>query len=241
FDVDEFCALIDENTRVVTVSAVQYASGFRADLSKIAETARKFDALFVVDTIQALGVVPIDVNAQLIDVIAGACHKWLLTPEGIGYLYLSKRARARIEPTLIGWVSVKNPEDYANFEQNFRGGAMAWETGTSTSSLFYALEANLKLFHQIGVKRIFDYLIKLNDFLCENLDTKKYEIVSSSKNNEKSPIVCVRNKEGLTAYELYKHLKTQNIIVASRGDRLRISPHFYNNEGDIEKLIEALP
>ncbi|HZH33267.1 MAG TPA: aminotransferase class V-fold PLP-dependent enzyme, partial [Pyrinomonadaceae bacterium] len=88
-DLDEFCSLIDEKTRLVSISAVQYASGFRSDLRKIGEAARAVDALFVVDVIQAMGVVPLDAEADLFDVAAGACHKWLLTPEGIGVLYLS--------------------------------------------------------------------------------------------------------------------------------------------------------
>ncbi len=105
-DQDELCNLIDSRTRVVAISHVQFASGFRADIARLAEAARQNDALLVVDVIQALGVVPTDVEPRRIDVAAGAGHKWLLAPEGVGYLYLSDRARERIEPTLVGWVSV---------------------------------------------------------------------------------------------------------------------------------------
>lgn len=240
-DLNEFVSLIDEKTRLVAISAVQYASGFRADLIKIGEAARAVDALFVVDAIQATGVVPIDVETHLIDVAAGAGQKWLMTPEGIGYIYLSDRARARIEPTLVGWISVEQPEDYSNFEQKFKPGALAWETGTFVSSLFYALEANLKLFTEIGVEKINSHLLNLGDFLCENLNPEKYELVSSRLENEKSPIVCIRNRSGVEAMELYKHLQRQKIIVAPRGDRLRISPHIYNTQAEIEKFISALP
>jgi selenocysteine lyase/cysteine desulfurase len=240
-DSDEFISLIDEKTRVVAISAVQYASGFRADLKRIGEAARAVDALLVVDAIQAAGVVPIDVEADLIDAAAGASHKWLMAPEGIGYIYLSDRARARIEPTLVGWISVEQPEDYSNFEQQFKPGALAWETGTFASALFYALEANLKLFTELGVAGINKYLLGLGDFLCESLDKEKYELVSSRRENEKSPIVCIRNRNGVEAMQLYKHLQRQNIIVAPRGDRLRIAPHIYNTREEIKKLISALP
>jgi selenocysteine lyase/cysteine desulfurase len=240
-DSDEFVSLIDEKTRVVAISAVQYASGFHADLKRIGEAARAVDALLIVDAIQAAGVVPIDVELDLIDAAAGASHKWLMSPEGIGYIYLSDRARARIEPTLVGWISVEQPEDYSNFEQQFKPGALAWETGTFASALFYALEANLKLFAELGVGEINKYLLGLGDFLCENLDEEKYELVSSRRQNEKSPIVCIRNRNGVEAMQLYKHLQRQNIIVAPRGDRLRIAPHIYNTREEIEKLIAALP
>jgi cysteine desulfurase/selenocysteine lyase len=240
-DLDEFVSLIDEKTRVVAISAVQYASGFRADLKRIGEAARAVDALLVVDAIQAAGVVPIDVEGDLIDAAAGATHKWLMSPEGIGYVYLSDRARSQIEPTLVGWVSVEQPEDYSNFEQQFKTGALPWETGTFASALFYALEANLKLITELGVGEINKYLLDLGDFLCENLDKEKYELVSSRRENEKSQIVCIRNRNGVEAMQLYKHLQRQNIVVAPRGDRLRISPHIYNTREDIERLIAALP
>jgi selenocysteine lyase/cysteine desulfurase len=240
-DLDEFISLIDEKTRLVAISAVQYASGFRADLKRIGAAAREVGALFVVDVIQATGVVPIDVEADLIDAAAGAGQKWLMTPEGIGYIYLSDRARARIEPTLVGWISVEHPEDYSNFEQEFKTGALAWETGTFVSALFYALEANLKIFTELGVPEINQYLLGLGDFLCERLDKDKYELVSSRLENEKSPIVCIRNRKGFDAMELYKNLQRQKIIVAPRGDRLRIAPHIYNTAEEIEKLIAALP
>ena len=240
-DLDEFISLIDEKTRVVAISAVQYASGFRADLERIGEAARSVDALLVVDAIQATGVVPLDVETDLIDAAAGASHKWLMSPEGIGYIYLSDRARSQIEPTLIGWISVEQPEDYSNFEQQFQPGALAWETGTFASALFYALEVNLKLFTELGVCEINKYLLGLGDFFCENLDKEKYELVSSRRENEKSQIVCIRNRNGVEAMQLYKNLQRQNIIVAPRGDRLRIAPHIYNTREDINKLIAALP
>lgn len=239
-ETDEFISLIDEKTRVVTISAVQFASGFRADLKKISEAAHKVDALFVVDGIQALGVTPIDVQAQGIDALAGASHKWLLAPEGAGYLYLSERARNRIEPTLVGWISVENPDDFADIEQNYRGGTLAWESGTFASSLFYALEVSLNLLLENGVENSATHLGNLTDFLCESLDTTKYEIISSRLPNEKSAIVCIKNLHGISSDEIMKALEAKKICVSSRGDRLRIAPHIYNTEADISILVNAL-
>lgn len=240
-DLDEFCRLIDRNTKVVAISAVQYASGFRADLRKIGKAAREVDALLVVDVIQAMGVNPLDAETDLFDAAAGAFHKWMLSPEGVGFLYLSDRARARIEPTLVGWISVLHHEDFDDFEQDFKPGTLAWETGTFASSLFYAVESNLKLFHELGVEKINSYLLELTDFLCEKLDRKKYEIVSSRLAGEKSPIVCVRSKKELSAAQIAKSLYRDKVIVIPRGDRVRISPHIYNTKEDINKLIAALP
>ena len=240
-DLDEFISLIDERTRVVAISHVQYGSGFRADLARIGRAARERDALLVVDIIQAMGALPVQVEAELIDVAAASCHKWLLTPEGVGLLYLSDRARERIEPTLVGWRSVENPEDYGNFEQQWKGGALAWETGNAPTALFHGLEASLKLLTETGIERIAAHLSELTDFLCECLAGRDYEIVSSRRAGEKSQIVCLRPHDGQTPHALYAHLKQQGIITAPRGDRLRISPHFYNTASEIETLVKALP
>lgn len=240
-DTEELINLVDQRTRIIAISQVQYASGFRIDLERLGRAARAVDALLVVDVIQAMGVIPTSVEAELVDVAAGAGHKWLLTPEGIGVLYLSDRARERIEPTLVGWVSVPNPEDYQNFEQGWNRGALAWETGTAPTALFHGLEASLRLLTSTGIDRIASYLEELTDYLCEKLDRDKYQIVSSRRSGEKSQIVCISNQQGLSPMALYAQLKQSSIITAPRGGRLRISPHFYNTREDIDELLRALP
>jgi cysteine desulfurase/selenocysteine lyase len=240
-DLDEMIGLIDNKTRLVAISHVQYASGFRADLERLGRAARSRDALLVVDVIQALGALPVNVEAELIDAAASACHKWLLTPEGVGLLYLSDRARERIEPTLVGWVSVPEPEDYSNFEQGWNRGALAWETGTAATALLHGLDASLRLLAETGIERIAAHLEELTDYLCESLAGRDYEIVSSRRAGEKSQIVCIRHTGERSAMSLYAHLKRQNIIVAPRGGRLRIAPHLYNTRQDIEALLAALP
>lgn len=240
-ELDELIGLIDRHTRVVAISHVQYASGFRADVERLGRAARKHDALLVVDVIQGMGALPINVEAELIDAAAGACHKWLLTPEGVGLLYLSDRARERVQPTLVGWVSVPDPEDYGNFEQGWNRAALAWETGTGPSTLLHGLDASLRLLTETGIERIATHLEELTDYLCERLVGRDYEIISSRRTGEKSQIVCIRHRGERTAMSLYAHLKRQGIIAAPRGDRLRIAPHLYNTVQDIDALLAALP
>ncbi len=239
-DLDEFISLIDANTKIVSISSVQFASGFRADLQRIGEAAHKHDALFAVDIIQGFGAIELDLSA-FVDVASGASHKWLCAPEGCGIFYLSDRARERIEPTLVGWISVETPWDFDDYEQNFKPNALAWESGTSGASLFYGLEQSLKILHETGVENIENYLEELTDFLCESLAGKNYDIISSREKGEKSQIVCIKSRNGLTSNQIAKHLEAENVIVAPRGDRLRIAPHFFNNQADIERLLEALP
>jgi selenocysteine lyase/cysteine desulfurase len=240
-DLDEFIALIDENTRLVSISAVQFSSGFRADLERIGEAARRADALFAVDIIQGFGAMAFDLPAAGVDIAAGASHKWLFSPEGCGMLYLSDKARERVDPTLVGWISVETPWDFEEREQPFKPTALAWESGTSGASLFYGLEQSLRLLRETGLRNIESYLEELSDYLCELVAGKNYEVVSSRAAGEKSQIVCLRHQNGLTSNEIAKKLEAEKIIVSPRGDRLRIAPHFFNNRADIEKLAENLP
>lgn len=239
-DLDELTGLIDSNTRVVAISSVQYASGFRADLERIGRAARAVDALFCVDIIQGFGALPYDLPAQLVDAACGASHKWLCAPEGCGIIYLSDRARDRVKPTLVGWISVETPWDFVDREQSFKSTALAWESGTGCSSLFYGLEQSLKLLHEAGAENIERYLAELTDQLCDSLAGKHYEIASSRADGERSQIVCIRNTNGVPANEIALHLESERVIISPRSDRLRIAPHFYNNSEDIDRLVEEL-
>jgi cysteine desulfurase / selenocysteine lyase len=240
-DLGEMIGLMDNKTRLVAISHVQFASGFRMDLTRLGEAARAHDALLVVDVIQALGVIPTNVEAELIDVAAGGGHKWLLTPEGVGFLYLSDRARNRIQPTLVGWTSVPNPEDHANLNQPWNRATLAWETGTFPTSIVFGLEASLRLLTTTGVDRIAAYLADLTDYLCDSIDTHRYRVVSSRLPGEKSQIVSIQHKHGLDPMALYVHLKKRQIVTAPRGGGLRISPHFYNTRDEIDRLLTSLP
>lgn len=240
-DLDELIGMIDANTKLVAISAVQYASGFRADLERIGRAARAVDALFCVDIIQGLGAMPFDLPAQFVDAACGASHKWLCSPEGCGIIFLSDKARERVRPTLNGWISVETPWDFADREQPLKSTALAWESGTGCASLFYGLEQSAKLLHETGAENIERHLSVLTDQLCDLLAGENYGIVSSRLPGESSQIVCIKQLGGVNSNTIAAELQKQNIIVSPRGDRLRIAPHFYNNAGDIDRLIAALP
>lgn len=239
-DLYEFTGLIDGNTKLVSISAVQYGSGFRADLERIGKAARAVDALFAVDIIQGFGAFGFDLPAQLVDIASGASHKWLCAPEGCGILFVSDRARERVEPSFVGWISVETPWDFADRGQPFKPNALAWESGTGTSSLFYGLEQSLKLLKDTGLEKIEGYLEDLTDDLCERLAAKDYDIVSSRDRGEKSAIVCIKHRGGDDCNVIAERLMSENIVVSPRNGVLRIAPHFYNNSEDIERLVTAL-
>ena len=142
---------------------------------------------------------------------------------------------------MVGWISVKTPWDFEDREQPFKSTALAWESGTGASSLFYGLEQSLKLLNQTGVDAISRHLEALTDHLCDSIGGKNYEIVSSRAREEKSQIVCIRHRGGLTSNGVAEHLEKERIVVSPRGDRVRIAPHFYNVRGEIDRLVDRLP
>ncbi len=239
-ETEEILNLIDDRTRVVALSFVEFASGFRNDLAAIGRRCRERDVLFVVDAIQGLGALKLDVEACAIDALSADAHKFLLGPEGAALFYVSRRAMKRVKPTLVGWLSVNNPEDYLNYEQPYAPNARRFQAGSLNMAGVAGLGAAIELFLQIGVEKIESYLLDLGDYLCERMAERGYATASSRRDGEKSAIVCFQH-EKYSARELCHILEDRRIIASARLGRLRISPHFYNTREEIDRLIEALP
>lgn len=236
----EILRLIDERTRVVSLSFVEFASGFRNDLATIGRYCRAREVLFVVDAIQGLGALQLDVEACCIDALSADAHKFLLGPDGVALFYVSHRALERVKPTLVGWLSVQNPEDYRNYEQPYAAGARRFEPGALNTAGVVGLGAAIELFLQVGVERIESYLLELGDYLCAGLQARGYRVVSSRRAGEKSAVIACQHNH-YSATQLYEHLDAQHIITTPRLGRLRISPHFYNTRAEIDQMLAALP
>lgn len=239
-ETEEILRLIDDRTRVVTLSFVEYASGFRNDLATIGRSCRERNVLFVVDAIQGLGALQLDVEECCIDALSADAHKFLLGPDGVAVFYVSDRILNRLAPTVLGWMSVKKPFDFTAQEQEFADGARRFEPGALNTAGIMGLGASIKLMLQIGTAEIERYLLELTDYLCDGLTRIGYRVVSSRQSGEASAVVCCTH-EGFTAEFLHHHLEAQRIIVTPRLGRLRISPHFYNTHADIDALLAALP
>ena len=239
-DTGEIVDLIDSRTRVVSLSFVEFGSGFRNDLEAIGKYCREKDLLFVVDAIQGLGALKLDVQACCIDALSADAHKFLLGPDGVGLLYISRRAMESIRPTVVGWMSVGNPADYLNFEQPYAAGARRFEPGALNTAGIVGLGAAIELFQRNGIEQIENYLHDLGDYLCQRLVQRGFRIFSSRRLGEKSAVICCTHEKYSSEF-LYEHLDRQGIITTARLGRLRISPHFYNNHDDIDRLIDCLP
>jgi selenocysteine lyase/cysteine desulfurase len=239
-ETGEILSLIDARTRVVALSFVEFASGFRNDLATIGRYCRERDILFVVDAIQGLGALKLDVEACCIDAISADAHKFLLGPDGVALLYVSARAMERVQPTAVGWLSVADPDDFNALDQAYAPSARRYESGALNTAGIVGLGAAIELFQQVGIETIEHHLLELTEYLCAGLAEKGYRIVSSRRPGEASAIVCCTHTRH-SAEELYRHLDAHRIITTPRLGRLRISPHFYNTREDLDQLLQALP
>jgi selenocysteine lyase/cysteine desulfurase len=238
--IEDLAAAVDLRTAAVSVSFVQFLSGFRIDLSAVAEICRKNDALCVVDAIQGLGVFSLDVEAQGIDFVSADAHKWLLGPEGVGLGYASERALGRIEPALEGWFALEDPFDFFNVEQPLKATAARYEEGAYNFAGIHGLVGSLELILELGTGALSRRVLELTDAVAEGLLARGWEIVSPrAEEAEKSGIVLAR-REGEDLGALRGRLEEEGVVVSFRGGALRVAPHGYNSEEDLERLLAAL-
>jgi selenocysteine lyase/cysteine desulfurase len=230
--------LIDTHTRVVSVSFVDWSSGARTDLRPIGELCRKRGVLFCVDGIQGVGAVPLDVRAAQIDCLAVGGHKWLLAPEGCGFLFVSRRALPQVQSVLHGWKSVTDPETYLPYHFDPRPDAARFEPGSPSHLSSHALGAAVELLLEVGPSNVWQRLVDITDRLAAGLKARGAEILSPWGEEERSGIVVF--KTGADPVRLALRLNQRGFVVRVRGGGIRVAPHFYINETDIERFLEQL-
>ncbi len=232
-------AACDQQTRAVTVSWVGYATGWRADLDALAEVAHGCGAALVVDGIQGLGVNPLDVSQTPIDFLAADGHKWLLGPEGAGVLYVQKEWFERLRPWGVGWNSVRQSGDFSHIEMDLKRSAARYEGGSLNLAGFGALAASLELLVERGTAQISQRLFEYTEELCAQLAAVGAVIASDRRREHASAIVAFE-WPGESPAAVRKRCLAANVVVNCRGGRIRVSPHAYNDEHDLRRLIESL-
>ncbi|MCB0000397.1 MAG: aminotransferase class V-fold PLP-dependent enzyme, partial [Anaerolineales bacterium] len=236
---DHFRQAIDGRSRILAVSYVQYSSGFRSDLAKLGQLCRDHDMLLVVDGTQAVGAMQIDVTAAGVDVLAVSAHKWMLGPLGIGFMALSDRALERLAVKKVGWLSVRNPFQF-NYVLDLLPTAERFEPGTANSPGIFGLGATVEMLLATSQARIEARILALTDLLCAEVERHGYEVITPRGVGEKSGIVIFRSGRH-DSQMLLERLTAVNIAVSLRNGGIRVSPHFYNTEAEIEQLVAQLP
>ena len=237
FDVEAFEELIDSKTRLVSVAAVRFNSGFRPNLKAIGKIAHRNGALFMVDAAQGAGAVPINVIDYNIDILVGCGFKWLLGMHGTGYMYINKHTSNSIQPVLPGMFAAEH--DF--YELNYHNDSRKYETGTIAYSLFEAWTAGLELILEIGVENIYQKALENTDIIIAGLQNKRYKIISPIKNREERTAIIHFNTGSFeSTKELYLKLLSNKVLVTLQGENIRVSPNFFTSKEEIEIFLDLL-
>jgi cysteine desulfurase / selenocysteine lyase len=239
--LDKIREASDERTRAIVVSHVEFMSGFRNDLSALAQLAHDLDALLIVDVTQSLGPCQIDVESSGVDVIAAHSYKWLMASYGVGVTHLSDRALERVRPTYAGRLSVDLGFEDLGYALKWRDGAARYQTGGMNWITLSGLRASLDLITSMSPADIEAHTVELTDRLLDGIEQCGLEIRSSRAPAHRSAIIAFTTGTEEQDAELVKRLESQKISVVQRGLGIRVSPYFYNTADEIDQLLEALP
>jgi selenocysteine lyase/cysteine desulfurase len=226
----------------VAVSAVQFASGFRADLRKIGEACKAADVFIAVDAIQMIGAIPIDVKDIHVDVIACGAQKWLCSPYGTGFAWIAPRWIDELRPDLPGWLAYESSYDYTklvNYDPKLWQDARRFEVGTLAFQSFSGLTESVDLFCEIGVAKIWERIKVLQQPLIEFAEEnkKKITVVSPLDEKHRSGIIALRMPDnGLS----YTALRIAGVTCSIRENALRLACHFYNTPDEMERVVHTL-
>lgn len=240
---NDLIALCDQNTRLISVSSVQYADGFRLDLEQIGRYAHASGILFCVDAIQSLGALPFDVQACMADFVVADGHKWMLGPEGLALFYSREESRNRLKLRQFGWHMLQDRGDFDRTDWSVSTSGTRFECGSPNMLGIHALHASISIIDEIGVATISRMIINNTRLLIDIINNiPSINLLSSTDNARISGIVSFR-VDGVSNSEVYTKLMSEGVVCAQRGGGIRFSPHFYNTPEQLElalKKVDAL-
>jgi len=237
-EMDDFVNAIDAKTRIVAISYVQYSNGFKTDLRELSRISHESGAYVVTDAVQALGQMPVDAPELGVDFLASSGYKWLLSPIATGFLYVKQALFEELWPTIVGYRSDENSMEF-NFRE-FRPAhtARRYESGQLNFPGFAGMKESIALLGEVGIGTIQTRILSLIDRMVDGLKLgTSVQVKSSLEESSRSGIVSLacRDPESLA-----QRLLQRGVVVSVRGGGLRISPHFYNTENEIDKLVSEL-
>jgi cysteine desulfurase/selenocysteine lyase len=236
--VEDLEKALRPGTRLLTVSSVDFLSGYLADLAAMGAFCRQKGLLFCVDGIQSLGLVPVDVKSCRIHFLSAGGHKWLLGPMGCGVLYVAQEVVDLVHPTSVGWKSVRGENDFFTIRLDFKPDALRFEPGTLNLLGIHGLGAALDLLLEVGVERIFEGVLEVNDLFVQGLRRRGLKIVTPLEQASRSGILSFMPKAD--PEKTFYTLMEEKIMVSQRKGLIRLSPHFYNSEADVRRFFEVL-
>jgi cysteine desulfurase/selenocysteine lyase len=240
--LEHIAPLVDRRTRLVSLASVHFLSGHRLDVDAIGRFCRERGALFCLDAIQSLGA--LRTSLAHVDFAAADGHKWLLGPLAMGVFYVRREVQDRLQPSLIGWNNVSCPGFIAQGAMQFPSHAGRYEAGTANLAGIVGLNAALELLAEVGAADIEARLLEFTDKVRAGMEGKGFRCIGPVDPHRRSGILSF-TRPGTDLDALHNRLSKQNIITSLRVTRegtrlLRLSPHFYNTEGELDRLLAAL-
>ncbi len=233
-------ACIDERTRLLAVSSVQYASGLRLDLDRLGTLCRERGVLFCVDAIQSLGALPLDVQACGADFVMADGHKWLLGPEACAVFYVRAEVRDRLRLRQYGWHMVEDHLDFSRQDWQVAASARRFECGSPNMLGIHALSASLALLAEVGMEAVSARVLANSAYLMEALsELPDVEILTPRQPGRYAGIVSFRHQH-IDPADLHRRLLARNVICTQRGHGVRFSPHFYISRVQLESAVAVV-
>jgi selenocysteine lyase/cysteine desulfurase len=234
---------VDENTKLVALASCHFISGFRIEISAIGKFLRERGILFCLDAIQTLGAFPTTV--EHVDFLAADAHKWLLGPCGAGILYVRRELQEKLNPPLYGWHNVRNPNFVAQEQIVFRSGAVKFEAGTQNLLGLVGLIAALEIALEVGVGNIAAELLRKRAWLVPALQKKGFTVLNAETKPENASGIVTFFQLGKNMAALNQKLSDAGVVASLRTDRkgqnyVRVSPHFYNTDAELSRVLELL-
>jgi kynureninase len=232
---------IDEETLIVPISHVTYKSHFLQDAKAIQKRARDVGALVLLDTYQSLGTVPVDVQALDLDMVCGGSVKWLCGGPGAGYLYVRPDLIDKLEPRITGWAAHAAPFAFETGPQRYAHGIRRMLHGSPAVASFHTATAGYEHVLECGVANIRAWSLRLSEKLLHNLENEGFTINSPRRPEQRGGTLTVGLKPDENGPAFVKALEGRGILVDHRpGAGLRVSPHYYTLEDELDEFVEEL-
>lgn len=235
---EDIFAAIKPHTKVISISFVQFLTGYRADLELIGEVCKKNGIIFCVDAIQGMGALQLDVQKYNIDFLVFGSHKWMMAMMGVSSVYIKDALQEQLHPKYVGWLGVEDAWNLLDYNLTLKKTADAFQNGTINIAGLQALCAAIDLFNDFGTDNVESTILDNSEYFINILRENNFETILDGKNrNELSGIVSVKIDNSETQFE---KLKENKVHCALREGIIRFAPHFYNTKDELEKIVEIL-
>ena len=236
---DALLELVDNNTRLLAISSVQFANGLRMDLKRLGTLCRTRNIMFCIDAIQSLGAEPFDAQAVNADFVVADGHKWMLGPEAVAIFYCHPRHYQSLKLNQFGWHMVADHYNYERMDWSAAPNARRFECGSPNTLGIHALHASLSLLLDTGLDTIHRKLVRNIDYLYELLGQLDLECLTPRPHQRRAGIITFRHPEKNNRL-IYKRLQEHGVLCAQRAGGIRLSPHFYTPQNKLERTAEIL-